>query len=127
MNVLKRSAILFLIGAFVSAQQVCAGAVIISEEPLEFEKMLVESPDFQGTEVPGFHAAGSDTLEMIDIEVEEDKKINYKEIAAYVIIAAMATFVLYTLLKPDEEETESDDDGKPTPRTRIAVQIPLNR
>lgn len=124
---LKSAAILFLIGAFVSAQQACAGAVIISEEPLEFEKMLVEAPDFQGAAVPAFHAAGSDTLETIDIVVEEDKKTNYKEIAAYVIIAAMAAYVLYTLLKPDEDETEPEDDGKPTPMTRIAVQLPLNR
>ena len=127
MNVLKSSAILFLIGAFVSAQQVRAGTVIISEEPIEFEKMLVEAPDFQGEEVPAFHTGGSDTLETIDIEVEEDKGTNYKEIAAYVIIAAAATFVLYTLLKPEGDEAESEDEGKPTPKTRIAVQLPLNR
>ena len=125
-NMLKNAAILFLIGAFVSAQQVCACTVIIAEEPLEFEKMLVEAPDFQGAEIPAFHAAGSDTLETIDIEVEEDKGTNYKEIAAYVVVAAAVTIILYILLKPEKDETESEDDGKPTPKSRIAVVLPLN-
>jgi hypothetical protein len=127
MNGLRKAVILLLIAAFASAQQGYAGTVIISDEPLELEKMLVEVPSLIGAEASAFHPAVTDTLETIDIEVEEDKGINYKEIAAYVIIAGAVAYVLYTLLKPDDEEEETEENGKPTPKTRIALQMSLSR
>ena len=70
----------------------------------------------------------ADTLEMYDIELEEEEERNiYKEIAVYVIVAAAVGYMIFKLIEPEEEEPVSDGGKEPPIAAPISVSIPFNR
>jgi hypothetical protein len=121
--VIRKAAIMLLVGMFVFTQEAYSDKIIIVEEELEFEKLSVGSPDFSTSLA---HYSAGDTLETFDIEVEEEGGLNYKEIAAIVVLAAFITYMVIVLITPDEEEEVPDNGGKPTPGAAVHVPIPLS-
>jgi len=76
-------------------------------------------------------AMAADTLETIEVEGEEAKgHSRYKELAAVLILAAVATYAAVTLLRPDDEETtQKKSGGKEVPDrgAGFSVRVPLIR
>ena len=76
----------------------------------------------------GFSSHGADTLETFDIEIgEEEGKNLYKEIAIFVIVAAMVGYMVIELIKPGDEEEESTSNGKDIPGPFIGISVPITQ
>jgi hypothetical protein len=68
----------------------------------------------------------ADTLETFDIELEKKEQRNiYKEIAAFVIIAAMVGYIVVTLIDPGDEEEVPDTGGKDVPTAFLGITVPV--
>lgn len=121
--------ILFLIGTLVSSQQVSSESVFTQKKHLDFDRLVIGPPDFAGKTNPVVAAAYADTLETFDIEVEDESERNvYKEIAIFLIVGAAVGYVVYLLIKPDEEDSGDTNGGKEPPITQsVGVSIPLTR
>lgn len=138
--------ILFIIGTLVSAQQVSSENLFVECDDLGLDGLELADPDFtsslpRGMDVginmvsapghagPGFFSACFDTLETFDVELEEEKGSGfYKELAAFIIVAAMVGYMLVTIIKPDEQDEETDPgSGKDIPKAFTGITIPLNR
>lgn len=128
---LKQMLIMLTIGFFISAQQIHAEAVQRNENPLDLNSLVITSPDLGEDSRPVFIPTFGDTIETYDIELEEkkDSATLYKEVAAFVIAAAMVTFIVVTLLEKDEEEDRTDRSGKDFPPVgqRVQFYIPFTR
>lgn len=77
-------------------------------------------------------AAGQDTVETFDVEIEEPEKgaSIYKEIAIVAVVSAAVGFAVYQLIKTDDEPVADDGggSGKPTPfAAACAARLPVIR
>jgi hypothetical protein len=126
----SRTCILLITGMLVSAQQVSAENIFTSKGSVFLREVRLEPPDFSRMGEPGNNIPlYADTLEMYDIELEEEDGGNiYKEIAAYIIVAGVVGYMIYTLIKPEEEEESVPTGGKEPPiYPALSVSIPFNR
>lgn len=104
--------ILFVIGTFVSAQQVRAANVFTEDKSVDLAGMTLQAPDFSPGEPGARFYASADTIETYEIEIEGKKSGNiYKEIAMVAIIAAFATYMVVTVFFPGGEDEEEDNGG----------------
>lgn len=124
-KLLCNAAILFLIGMFVSAQQVSSESVFDSEKELRLRDPVLDSPDLSAqdsTTVP------VDTMEVYDLMYdEEDDRSLYKEIAIFAIVAGVVAYMVVTLIQPDDEEVTDEGGKEPPIIPSISVSVPLNR
>ena len=120
--------ILFLIGIFVSAQQVSSESIFDSRNKHSLHESKLAAPDFETTSPAGYTNASADTVEIYDIDVYEEKDRNiYKEVVLYTLVVAAVGYFVYTLIKPEENEPV-DEGGKEPPITpSISFSIPLSR
>ncbi len=120
--------ILFLIGIFVSAQQVSSESVFDHGNNLSLHESKLAAPDFGTASPAGYTNASADTVEIYDIDVYEEKDRNiYKEVVLYTLVVAAVGYFVYTLIKPEENEPV-DEGGKEPPITpSISFSIPLSR
>lgn len=118
-------AVLLLIGLFVSAQQVSSESVFDGGKELSRRDPVLDSPDLS---VRDSVYTATDTMEVYDLLYDEDEGRNlYKEIAMFAIIAAFATYIIVTLIEPEEEEVP-EEGGKEFPiMSGLSVSVPLNR
>jgi uncharacterized membrane protein YqjE len=123
-SLIIRICILLILGMFVSAQQVSSESIFESRGYLTLDELKT---DFSGAAAYENVPMYADTLEMYDIELEEEERNVYKEIAVYVIIAAVVGYLVVTLIKPDEEEAVPEDGKEPPVMSGLSVQIPFNR
>ena len=129
-TILSRLRILLIVGMLVSAQQISAESIFTQRGALSLDDLRLDPPDFSSIESPGSNIPlYADTLEMYDIELEEEDERNiYKEIAAYVIVAGAIGYMIYTFIKPDEEEETPSSGGKEAPvLPAFSIPIPINR
>ena len=120
--------ILLMIGIFVSAQQVSSESIFDKRNDLSLQESKLGAPDF-GTATPaGYRNAPADTVEVYDIEISEEKDRNiYKEVAIYTLVVVAVGYLVYTLIKPENDEVV-DEGGKEPPITHsISFSIPLSR
>jgi hypothetical protein len=121
--------VLLIIGTLVSSQQIAAESVFAQKRHVEYERLVLTPPDFSLETNPHFTALAADTMETFDIEVEEEgDRSLYKEIAVFLIVGAAVGYIVYLLIKPDEEEGEDTNGGKEPPVTpAVGVSIPITR
>lgn len=125
--------VLFLVGAFVSAQQARCEESVFSRDTTEApdELTVLAVPADAGPSVLAgarLHSMPTDTVETYDIELEEDDGPGLKkEIAMFVIVAAVVGYMIATLIMPDDEEDDATDggSGKPTPSAAISIPLPV--
>ncbi|UCF04877.1 MAG: hypothetical protein JSV33_13280 [bacterium] len=119
---------MLVVGTFVSAQQVSSETIFEQKDTdLKLHRLTIAQPACAPEHTVSFISFRSDTVETYDIEIEEDKgKSLYKEIAVFVIVAAMVGYMIITLIGSDEEQTGSDNGGKPGPlAASIEYSIPI--
>lgn len=142
---IKPVLILFVIGTLVSAQQVSSRSLFMECDDLDLERLALTPPDFKypgagkvessfgvfpisGNAGPVLFSARADTVETFDIELEEEKGTGfYKELAAFIIVAAMVGYMLVTIIKPDEEEETDTGNGKDIPGPFAGFSVPISR
>ena len=113
-RLLCNSAILFLIGMFVSVQQVSSESVFDSARDLALRDPALDSPDLSAQDTV---AVPADTMEVYDLMYdEEDDRNLYKEIAIFAIVVGVVAYMVVTLIMPDDEEV-TDTGGKEPPIT----------
>jgi hypothetical protein len=85
------------------------------------------APSFRGAGAQAesamlYRASAQDTMEIIDIEFDEEAEGRsiYKEVAVVALVAAAVGYVVYLFIGSDSEETPVDEgSGKPTPFTVV--------
>lgn len=124
-RLLGNVAVLFLIGMFVSAQQVSSESVFDGEKGLRLRDPVLASPDLSAqdsTDVP------VDTVEVYDLMYDEDDERNlYKEIALFAIVAGVVAYFVVTLIRPDDEEVPEDGGKEPPIIPSVSVPVTLSR
>ena len=120
--------ILLLIGIFVSAQQVSSESIFDKRNDLSLHESKLGAPDFGTAPPAGYTSAPADTVEVYDIEISEEKDRNiYKEVAIYTLVVAAVGYLVYTLIKPEEEEVVDEGGKEPPIIPAISFSIPLSR
>jgi hypothetical protein len=111
---LKKIFLIIIIGAFVSVQQTSAESIFQEEERFSLHHLVLTTPVLHEGSNTAFLSFGSDTIETYEIELEEEEGPGlYKEIAMFVIIAAVVGYMVVQLIQPDEEEeTDTGKGGK---------------
>lgn len=122
-NILRPVLILVMIGTFVSAQQVSSETVFDREDSVELEELVVKPPEFVPEESPAPSLMRGDTLQTIEIEIEEKKESNiYKEIAMVAIVAGFVGYLVVTLFFSGDDEGDGEDGGgKELPTSRVLL------
>lgn len=126
---LKKVLIIVAMGTLVSAQQVSSENVFEEKGDLAFDRLLLPSPDFSDGGALHYSALPSDTVEAFDIEIEEEGPGLYKEIAVFLIVAAVVGYMVVKIINPGDEEEKEENGGKEPPpfNSVIGVSVPLNR
>ncbi len=125
---LKKVLIIVALGTLVSAQQVSSENVFEDKGDLDFDRLLLPSPNFSDSRALCFSAISSDTVEAFDIEIEEEGPGLYKEIAVFLIVAAVVGYMVVRIIDPGDEEEEGNGGKEPPPfNSVIGVSVPLNR
>jgi hypothetical protein len=128
-SIVRTVLILLMVGTLVSAQQVPSETVFERKcTDLSLYSLAIAPQVYAPERTAEFVSFPSDTVETYDIEIEEDKgKSLYKEIAVFVIVAAMVGYMIITLIGSDEEQAGgSDNGGKPIPpAASIEYSIPF--
>jgi hypothetical protein len=127
-SVFKKLLLLFVVGAFVSIQQTSAESTIVADEDFSLHNLVYISPAlFDGSEGT-FQSQASDTTEAFEIELEEEEGPGlYKEIAMFVIIAAVVGYLVIELIRPDEEEeADTGTGGKDVASPAYGFSIDVN-
>jgi hypothetical protein len=128
--------ILAVLGCFISAQEARPESVFQREHsrrPAELALRPVAAnltPSAAGGMMLRAAPMAADTIETVDIEVEQPKKHHvYKELAAVVIVTAVVTYALVTLLKPGDDGEKTSTSGKPTPFSELSLDmsVPINQ
>lgn len=120
--------VLLIIGIFVFAQQVSSESIFDSKRHFSLHEAKLDPPDFSAGAAHGNVPMYADTLEMYDIELEEEEERNiYKEVAVYVIVAAAVGYMIFKLIEPEKEETVPDDGKEPPIAMPVSVSVPFNR
>ena len=119
------TAILFLIGTFVSVQQVSSESVFDRGSNLPLRDPVLDSPQISMQDTTGVPV---DTMEVYDLMYDEDDDRNlYKEIAMFAIVIGVVAYMVVSLIQPDDEEV-TDDGGKEPPITpTLSVPVPFIR
>ncbi len=122
---LCNTAILFLIGMFVSVQQVSSESIFDGGKDFTSRNPALDAPDLSAQDtiyVP------VDTMEVYDLmyDTEDDRNI-YKEIAIVALVAAAVGYFVVTLIKPDDEEVTTDGGKEPPVTPTFTAAIPLGR
>lgn len=121
-------AVLLLIGAFISAQQVAAESVFDTSVDHKLRESKLGNPDFGAGDAFEHASAATDTVEVYDIEFyEEDERNIYKEVAVYVLVAAAVGYFVYTIIKPDDDVVVDDGGKEPPIPPSLSIAIPLSR
>ena len=132
---LRNSLILLMTGTFVSATQASLAGPVCGEDGspggtcftekvmLDLSGLAVESSALLPATGDFSVAAAADTLEMYEIELEDEgnKGINYKAIVGLTIAAVFIGYALYILLVPEEEEVVEEPPGKDPPIGMITI------
>ena len=117
-----RAIAIMLIAAFSSAASAANTSVFDRRTP-ELGELVMSAPDL-GPEKPAGASicAPVDSIEVMEIEIPEEKEGSiFKEVAMYTVLAAFAGYVVYTLFFSEEEEGESDDNGKDLPTSIVPL------
>lgn len=123
-----RVCILFLIGMFVFAQQGASETIFHKEGRFSLHDAKLPSPNFSDAVAHAYIPVYADTVETYDIELEEEKERSlYKEIAIFIIIAAMVGYMVIKLVEPDDEGSVSDGGKEPPVIPILSVSIPFNQ
>ncbi len=125
----KHVLILVIIGTFASTQQVYSENVFQNNEDLSLGHLVLTSGDFTNVSSPTFTLFHSDTLETYDIEAEEDEGPGfYKELAIFIIVAAIVGYMIAELIKPgDEDNAGAGSGGKgPEPPVSASLTVPFD-
>lgn len=120
--------ILFIIGTFVSVQQVSSEEIIdCAGRELRLEHLAGVGTALSMDRAEQFFSYDADTLETFDVELEEEKEGNlYKEIAIAAIVVVMVGYMVITLFNPGEEEEESPSNGKDIPGPFVGISMPIS-
>lgn len=120
--------ILLLIGIFTSAQQVSSESIFDKRNDLSLHESKLGAPDFGRATPVGYTNAPADTVEIYDIEISEEKDRNiYKEVAIYTLVVVAVGYLVYTLIKPEDEEVVDEGGKEPPTSPSISFSIPLSR
>lgn len=124
-RILSNVAILFLVGMFVSVQQVSSESVFEGGRAFPARNPALDAPELSEQDtlyVP------VDTMEVYDLLYdEEDDRNIYKEIALFAIVAAAVGYFVVTLIRPDDEEVTVEGGKEPPVNPTFTASIPLGR
>jgi len=116
--------ILIVTGTFISSQQVFSQTVFQEEGMIDLGEIALTNEMVPERTASLFAAASGDSIEVMEIELEEEKESNiYKEIAVVVIVTAFVGYIVSTVFFPEEEETEEDTGGKDFPTLGIKLSF----
>ncbi len=119
--------ILFLIGMFVSVQQVSSEEIVeCGGREFSLEHLAGAGTALSIDRGECFFSYGVDTLETFDIELEEKEENLYKEIAIAAIVAVMVGYMVITLISPGEDEKEPSPNGKDIPGPFVGISVPIS-
>ncbi len=129
----KSVLILLVIGTFVSAQQASAESVftpkgfdLISARAAGQLSPAGASAPIAAPAALGFRSFATDTVETIEIEIEEEKGPGViKQLAVFAIITAIVGYAVIVLMQTDDEPPEpSKPAGKEIPTFSSAAGVP---
>ena len=118
--------IFFVTGNFISAQQVYSETVFQESVMVDLKELaMTENISSTPSNTP-FSALSADSIEVLEIELEEEKKSSiYKELAVAAVITAFTVYIIVTVFFPGDEEAEEEPEGKDIPT--MGISIPFSR
>ncbi|MBN2185215.1 MAG: hypothetical protein JW746_07795 [Candidatus Krumholzibacteriota bacterium] len=118
--------IFFASGSLISAQQVRSDTVFEESGMVDLKELAMTENISSAPSNTPFSALAADSIEVIEIELEEEKKSNiYKEIAAVAVVTAFAVYIIVTVFFPGDDSTPEESDGKDIPT--LGISIPFTR
>ena len=118
--------IFFVAGSLLSAQQVRSDTVFSEKGMVDLKELVMTEDGMPSGSEAVFSALPADSIEVIEIELEEEKGSSiYKEVAAVAIVAAFTTYIIITLFFSEDEETE--DEGNIKDVSSFGISIPITR
>ena len=116
--------ILFIMGTLVSAQQASSETIFENSKMLVLEDLVITSPDFSPDRNSAFVTIYADSIEVTEIQLEEEKKIGMvQEVMIVTIFVAFTVYLIMTLFFSDEEEVEDTGGGKEIPILCVGFPI----
>ncbi|HSG26852.1 MAG TPA: hypothetical protein VLA34_00130 [Candidatus Krumholzibacterium sp.] len=112
--------ILLLIGAYSSVIQ-AETASVFDEDTVELSGLVLTGPQLEQPFQPGTALASpSDSIEVMEIEIPEEKDGNiYKEVAMVAVIVAFVGYIIVTYFFSSDETEDTGGGGKDLPTSVV--------
>ncbi|MBU8922757.1 MAG: hypothetical protein KOO63_13140 [Bacteroidales bacterium] len=124
----RRIFILLLLGIFFSSQQVSSGNIFVEERNVDLKESVIGEVEFsEGPELNYLIPVGTDSIQVMEIEIPQEKDTGMvKEIAMVAIVATFAFYIIYSMFySSEDEEVDDGGGGKELPTSIVAGTISL--
>ncbi|MBN2072262.1 MAG: hypothetical protein JW814_12480 [Candidatus Krumholzibacteriota bacterium] len=121
-NLCRTVVTILVVGAFISAQQVYAGSVFQEKGMIDLKELTIPEAPSSSTYGLSFSPSSGDSIEVMQIEIEEKNKSNiYRELAVAAVVTAFAAYIIVTVFFPEEEKAEEETGGKDLPTAGLSI------